>query len=1053
MKKHLLIIAITLTFIGLKAQSPISSATDLETMSMDGNYYLTTDVEVEDWTPLGVFTGTLDGRGHVITIANGVPDGDGRLGLFAQTNGAEIRNLFIEGQLFWPTTACGGIVAHAINTSILNCETALVMATHSTTAVMGGVVGIMEGGVIENSSGNNSIEGYLIGGIAGTTTSTSAIRNCYANLSCITRENSLSKVGLLVYENHGALENNYTKTTDNAWFIPSIGQLNLIYCLKAIFLNLSTPVDYYDGYCLSSTMPQSGYLQSISETGMLTRRSIESYNNSSGGLIRLAHEVYGVGYNIGDIVMISGTKSVIFYINEDGYGGLATPCDEDIINTALVSLSNSATSAYYLAGNYIELLDKDYAQTHDGQVINGTTVTPIPTSCRQNAGKLFTRLLGQNDFDLRHKINKLKPRSMGTTSSAAIKQLAYTNAGQINDCYYPYATGVFALVNSGSVSRGCRYSASEPPYTYGEYGSRLYEGSTKGPKRLSDTLNVWVNSHGTEAYASWTNPTSIFINDDNPVLKYGFSDGSYSVNTVTNVDKKNSRKVLRYFDLNHMPSAYTTVMSEHAYYSQLESMSVDNVTSAWNSPLFLTEEATLKGTYKLTANACVLFDNSDASGFAGANYDWHMFSSPFTNAPVGINYNSYTNGGAHGTPSQVKFNNDAGYFPTNTPYAGWDFYCYYEPYIGWVNFKRKKGDHYNPNTGTPISYSNETNLIPGKGYLWAINAQTCLMGEGKLNNGDINFTLSKKANQYSGYNLVGNPYLAFLDMDAFCADNSGVLQQQAYVLLDADRQGYICYSPLASDNPVYAPRYLHPHQGFFVQATSDNAVLSFHTSQTVVTASTDFREEKENYPLVNLVLTDAQGKKEYVTLEINRPETGGALKMKGLTNCMAELSVSQEANDYAIAFVTSSGNSVPIHLEVHTNGNYSLCWTTCHGRFEYLHLIDNLMGKEVDCLTESSYAFVASTLDYPSRFKLVYKPFNDLDELSDDEVFAVLQGKELVVRGRGQLELFDLPGRLLRSEMLTGSTTRIPMEGLTRGVYLLRLSESHRIHVQKLILP
>ena len=89
----------------LMSQTAIQSADDLYAMTMDGDYYLTCDITVEHWSPLGVFTGTFDGRGFCITFDSGEIDANGYGGFFSETNGAVIRNPVTTGDFLaqrWP---------------------------------------------------------------------------------------------------------------------------------------------------------------------------------------------------------------------------------------------------------------------------------------------------------------------------------------------------------------------------------------------------------------------------------------------------------------------------------------------------------------------------------------------------------------------------------------------------------------------------------------------------------------------------------------------------------------------------------------------------------------------------------------------------------------------------------------------------------------------------------------------------------------------------------------------------------------------------------------
>ena len=77
----------------------------------------------------------------------------------------------------------------------------------------------------------------------------------------------------------------------------------------------------------------------------------------------------------------------------------------------------------------------------------------------------------------------------------------------------------------------------------------------------------------------------------------------------------------------------------------------------------------------LTVTTGFNLDNSDATDFAGANYDWHMVSSPLEAIPVGIVYPD----GQYGLDNlpECSWDNTAdGLFPDDTPYDHFDFYAY-----------------------------------------------------------------------------------------------------------------------------------------------------------------------------------------------------------------------------------------------------------------------------------------------------------------------------------------------------------------------------------------
>ncbi len=462
-------------------------------------------------------------------------------------------------------------------------------------------------------------------------------------------------------------------------------------------------------------------------------------------------------------------------------------------------------------------------------------------------------------------------------------------------------------------------------------------------------------------------------------------------------------------------------------------------------------------------------------------------------------YQSDDEGGLGYDPSRSKI----GYFPTNTPYGAsayrgsvgapanasgsFDFYCFNEEYRHWINFKRqgREGfyDHWyqdaKNNEETPpqsmhynIEYTNESQFLPGKGYMMGVSAASMLMADGLLNNGsNIEATVtnssythnpSSYAEDLRGTNIVGNPYQSYLDFDLFAAANNSIMTN-AYYVFDADSLGYLCYPARSSANPLNASRYINPHQGFIVMVKGDadstvETQLEFNNNMRCIAGNNDshFRDGNLNYPLVNLLCYDSDGKRDATTVEINRPDNGGGLKLKKLRSGKMLLYARQDNQDYQTVFTPVGTNTVPVRFQVFEDGVYTMKWQTFHGDFSYLHLIDNITGADVDCLSANEYRFEASTSDYLSRFKLVFD-CTGVDEFEDEEptgsaTFAFQMGEELVVNGEGTIQLFDLNGRCLVTKQIAGGQGSISLPNVASGIYLLRLANSKQVRTQKIVI-
>lgn len=184
---------------------------------------------IGNWTPIGTssnkFKGIFDGQKHEISNLYIVPE-KGVLqaqGLFAYIDGAEIKNLTVNGTLV-NCMASAGIVASANNSKIENCvnKVAIDIKNGQPGPTSGGIVGMANGtGYIRSCENYGKLSGLITaGGIVGSATAKVSIENCVnsgtihataGNVGGITAAYSYegNENGLYLCRNSGAV------TTDN----------------------------------------------------------------------------------------------------------------------------------------------------------------------------------------------------------------------------------------------------------------------------------------------------------------------------------------------------------------------------------------------------------------------------------------------------------------------------------------------------------------------------------------------------------------------------------------------------------------------------------------------------------------------------------------------------------------------------------------------------------------------------------------------------------------------------------------------------------------------
>ena len=659
---------------------------------------------------------------------------------------------------------------------------------------------------------------------------------------------------------------------------------------------------------------------------------------------------------------------------------------------------------------------------------------------------------------------------------------AYTNNGSINYCYVDKAgTEVGNAESTGSVTKSGTYSAVQSDIKHVNYMYRDNKVTATGNEYVKTTpeylnnhtvvwdgllsvLNQWVTAKNA-GYTKWNRPITTTINGDLPVL--AFPKDNSMATTATD------GKFLQYaaYNLEHTSKAdafdngidglltntnYTNIF---LYGNATE---VANVPAA-NTHVFINEDAVLlqsgNGEF-INTTVGVTFDNSKktATDYYGNTlaYDWHFMSTPLSDASFTAEYGGETGfGGDVNMTSLVD-----SYFPNGLPMqtgqdVKWDFYSYYEPEYHWINLRRSDHWHIDGNHAQ-INYENENEFTAGKGYMMAINQDTYMNMTGTLNNGDVEITLYKQESQApapeelynEGWNLVGNPYQAYLDLDEVGAGT--------YYIYDAESGVYVPYAVQGSGNPVTPSRYIHPHQGFFMHTDTDNTTFTFGTSMATTTTDNGsyFRgDDRINYPLVNLFATNESGNTDLAIVEFNRPEIGGATKVSFMTNANFSIAAHLNGEGYGLLFTPEGTEKVPVHFKAQEDGTYTLTWSTYNGDFSSLLLVDNKTGVITDMLRADKYTFDATANDYSSRFYLTYAVTGIDDNEYEPTVstFAYFDGSEWVVNGQGQLDVVDMLGRTLLSERLTGDQNRVSLDGVAQGVYLMRVTNGKAVKVQKIV--
>ena len=319
------------------------------------------------------------------------------------------------------------------------------------------------------------------------------------------------------------------------------------------------------------------------------------------------------------------------------------------------------------------------------------------------------------------------------------------------------------------------------------------------------------------------------------------------------------------------------------------------------------------------------------------------------------------------------------------------------------------------------NYEAEAFSIENKtGYLYANSGNlTTISFAGALANAAAPTTLVYDGNAtWKGFNLIGNPYPCNAYID------------RSFYVLNTDGSDFI-----EGSNPIT------PCSAILVQAqnSDDNSV----------TFSKEALDKKVSI-VAKLTTMDAKGERVIDQARVCFDEADQLSKFT-MGQGMARIYIPQGNYNYAVACANGQ-NEMPLNFKAAKNGTYTLAFEVENLDLDYLHLIDNMTGEEVDVLAMPTYTFEAKTSDYASRFHLVFAENDTEGASTGSAAFAYITDGEIIINVAdacdASLQVVDMMGRVV---LAGDAMNRVSTNGMTAGVYVLRLINGEQVKTQKIV--
>ena len=354
---------------------------------------------------------------------------------------------------------------------------------------------------------------------------------------------------------------------------------------------------------------------------------------------------------------------------------------------------------------------------------------------------------------------------------------------------------------------------------------------------------------------------------------------------------------------------------------------------------------------------------------------------------------------------------------TNAAYSVDNLFCHEYDFYYFDQTEDQEWRNYKANTFS---------LTNGQGYLYGSQQDVTLVFKGDFCDEDtktvnLNYTEDQR---FAGWNLVGNPYGETADLPT----------SLSYYTMNGDG------SELVAGNSTT----IGATEAIFVQATEAGQSVTF-TKQD----RSQGGRANSNLSLNLTAGTSTGSATTVIDRVVVRFDEGNTLPKFMLNPHNTKLYVPKGVNDFAVVNLTDEGE-IPVNFKVKESGSFTLSIDAKDLEMNYLHLIDNLTGADIDLLATPSYSFDARNDDYAARFKLKFRPQGGNPYLNED--FAFISNGQIVlcgVEGDAVLQVIDVTGRVVLSRDAQSSISTTEM---IQGVYMLRLIQDSDVRTQKIVI-
>ncbi len=363
-----------------------------------------------------------------------------------------------------------------------------------------------------------------------------------------------------------------------------------------------------------------------------------------------------------------------------------------------------------------------------------------------------------------------------------------------------------------------------------------------------------------------------------------------------------------------------------------------------------------------------------------------------------------------------------------------------------------------------------TKLLPATGYLANCLKDTIFHLSGSLNAGNIlkdNLTYTNSDPNLSGWNLVGNPYISYLNWNS-----ESILKQNIDpVLYTWNSTNFAYYLSGAREYSLNGGNnWISPKDGFLVKAKTNQTGSILFTNQAQHFVPTAKYSKVPSYPLIHITLSNAQYSDEAVIRYLSEATEEfdsdvDAVKLFSLNSDVPQIYTSTPLNTLlAINSLPVAKNEImdlPIMLTVGTQGIYTISFGLQNMDTTQIYLNDVVTGTLINLNDNPVYMFVHDSTQLENRFRILINPvISDIENpdgnlakenieiySAQNVVFANVQQNAPTYR----FEIFDLRGQLIYTEICSSNHIQLKMNQ-PAGCYVVKITSGKSVTTKRVFI-